>query len=162
MKNLPSKSFLPLHEVTMCSFPRELQRSGLAAICTVEVGLPGRKVVWLMFLYVNAFFQQNHLKERRRADIFQWVKWYPMPRTFYRTELCKKSKSHTCSYYEWALPEWNLQGSFNNPQSGIPEQSVTFVVISIRTNIWIYLYQENDKNKYPNIFVSNSYERMSE
>ena len=32
-------------------------------------------------------------------------------------------------------------------------QSVTFVMISIRMNIRIYLYQENDTNEYLNIFV---------
>ena len=31
--------------------------------------------------------------------------------------------------------------------------SVSFVWILIRTNIWIYSFQENDTNEYPNIFV---------
>ena len=36
-----------------------------------------------------------------------------------------------------------------------PLQSVTFVLISIRTNIRIYSFQENDTNQHPNIFVWN-------
>ena len=32
-------------------------------------------------------------------------------------------------------------------------QSVTFIKILIRMNVWIYSYQQNYTNKYPNIFI---------
>ena len=38
-----------------------------------------------------------------------------------------------------------------------------YIQKTIWTNIWIYLYQRNDTNEYPNIFVSKRwYERISE
>ena len=83
------------------------------------------------------------------------------------------SKRQFSPIFVWVHIKWNSRSSYPPENwlkyklallgagSDLPDQSVTFVWILIRTNIRIYSCQENDTNEYPNIFVWNFLRRTN-
>ena len=57
----------------------------------------------------------------------------------------------SCLIYDKGMVDIFMFSKSHGSQVGLV-QSVTFVLISIRMNIRIYLYQENDTNEYPNTY----------